>query len=225
MLSQQPSCISPSEGYSIARQVMGDAVRLYLNNGGPAVARVHIENLGNEIVKLYDDGNEAYLEAMAAISQAEKAEQQRAEEYQQQQLQKLVLTVMGAVQSDQEPVQTDKQPSETTADATAEEPVTLPEKLATEKALLIWQRLQQDGLIDDRYQPVRLSRTDSAILAEEMAMRLADENDRLLGNIEWKPFEMLWHRNNMKADLNRALKQDKTSGFRDRLRRLFKDIP
>ena len=225
MLSQQPSCISPSEGYSIARQVMGDAVRLYLNNGGPAVARVYIENLGNEIVKLYDDGNEAYLEAMAAISQAEKAEQQRAEEYQQQQLQKLVLTVMGAVQSDQEPVQTDKQPSETTADATAEEPVTLPEKLATEKALLIWQRLQQDGLIDDRYQPVRLSRTDSAILAEEMAMRLADENDRLLGNIEWKPFEMLWHRNNMKADLNRALKQDKTSGFRDRLRRLFKDIP
>ncbi len=225
MLSQQPSCISPSEGYSIARQVMGDAVRLYLNNGGPAVARVHIENLGNEIVKLYDDGNEAYLEAMTAISQAEKAEQQRAEEYQQQQLQKLVLTVMGAVQSDQEPVQTDKQPSETTADATAEEPVTLPEKLATEKALLIWQRLQQDGLIDDRYQPVRLSRTDSAILAEEMAMRLADENDRLLGNIEWKPFEMLWHRNNMKADLNRALKQDKTSGFRDRLRRLFKDIP
>lgn len=225
MLSLQPSCISPSEGYSIARQVMGDAVRLYLNNGGPAVARVHIENLGNEIVKLYDDGNEAYLEAMAAISQAEKAEQQRAEEYQQQQLQKLVLTVMGAVQSDQEPVQPDKQPSETTVEAKPEEPVTLPEKLATEKALLMWQRLQRDGLIDDRYQPVRLSRTDSAILAEEMAMRLADENDRLLGNIEWKPFEMLWHRSNMKADLNRALKQDKTSGFRDRLKRLFKDIP
>ena len=97
----------------------------------------------------------------------------------------------------------------------------LPAKLSTPKAMLLWQLLQQDGMIDDRYQPVGLSRADVAWLAYDMTMRLSDKNDRQTNGIEWKPFEVLWNRKNLKADYQRAVKQKKTGKFIDRLKTLF----
>ena len=76
MPSKHPSRISPPEGFSIARQVMKDAVTFYLENGGPAVAREHVENLAKELI-IYDDCTEAYREAMTKINMAEKAERQK----------------------------------------------------------------------------------------------------------------------------------------------------
>jgi hypothetical protein len=54
-----------------------------------------------------------------------------------------------------------------------------------------------------------------------MTMRLSDKNDRQTNGIEWKPFEVLWNRKNLKADYQRAVKQKKTGKFIDRLKTLF----
>ena len=65
----------PSGDFSIARKVMDDAVAFHLANGGPTVARQHVEQLANEL-KFYSDINEAYLDAMARIAEAERTGRQ-----------------------------------------------------------------------------------------------------------------------------------------------------
>ena len=100
MPSQPFSRASPSEGCTIARQVMADAVAFYLEHGGPAVAREHVEKLANEL-KFYDDCSEAYREAIEQIVVYEKAERQEAEARQRQQMQELMQSVMGVIQTGQ----------------------------------------------------------------------------------------------------------------------------
>lgn len=212
MTNQQLPRASPQEGFSIARKVMADAVAFYLANGGPSVAREHVERLANEL-KFYPDSRDAYLDALALIAQAEKEEQLRAEERVQQQQRDLVLTVMGVIKSGS--AQKDPGPL---CDG-------LPPKLSTDKAMLIWQRLQQAGYIDDHYQPVNLSRTLSAVLADEMMLLLANENDKLMGiDDKWRPFELLWNRKNMRADHYRSLNQKKADRFRTEIQALLADI-
>ena len=211
MANQQLSQACLSEGFSIARKVMADAVTFYLANGGPAVARAHVESLANEL-KFYDDCTDAYREALAMISLAERQEQQRAEERNQQQQQHLMMTLMGVMQSGKK-----GSPSAPAKGERPKGPAMLPPKLSTDKALLIWQRLQQAGLIDEHYQPVGLSRTDAALLADEMAMLLHISD-------KWKTFESLWHRKYMRADYNEALYLKKTPEFRKKLKILFADI-
>ncbi len=213
MTNQQLPRASPQEGFSIARKVMADAVAFYLANGGPSVAREHVERLANEL-KFYADSNDAYLNALALIAQAEKEEQQRAEDRAQQQQRDLMLTMMGVIKSGSP--HKDSVPSYNG----------LPPKLSTPKAMLVWQRLQQSGYIDDHYQPVNLSRTLSAVLADEMMMLLSNENDKLMGiDDKWRPFELLWNRNNMRADHYRSLNQQKADRFRTEIQTLLADIP
>lgn len=208
---------TPTEGFSIARQVMDDAVRFYLDNGGPAVAREHVENLAKELI-IYDDCTEAYREAMATISLAEEAERQRKAQHDQEisELMKTMMRQMSAAQQTRQPA--NRQSKQQNAQSGKPE---LPPKLSSEKAMQIWQKLQEAGLIDEHYQPIGLTRTDVALLAEQITIQLADENDNLLDIKEWKPYETLWRRKNMKADLRRALTQDKTSEFRDKIKRIF----
>ena len=215
MVSQQLSRASPPEGFSIARQVMMDVAVHYLANGGPAVARAHVENLSNEL-KIYPDCHEAYLDTMAMIAEAEHAERLKTEELRKQQQQEMFSSMVDAIKS----VKPAKQSSASKHPQQNPHDVVLPPKLSSEKAMHLWQKLQQAGLIDEYYQPIGLTRTDVALLAEEMNIRLGDENDNLLDIKEWKPYETLWHRKNMKADLQRALKQDKTPEFRDKLKRI-----
>lgn len=102
MPSQPISRTAPSEGPSTARQAMADAIAAYLYKDGPAVARAHVEILGNEFSKIYgNEGQEAYREAMAQIAAYEEAERQKAAELQQQQFQKLVMTMISTIQPDQ----------------------------------------------------------------------------------------------------------------------------
>lgn len=219
MPSQHTSRFSPAEGYSIARQVMDDAVTFYLENGGPVVARKHVENLAKELI-IYDDCTEAYREAMARISTAEEVERQRKAQYEQEisELMKTMIEQMPTVQQPTHPAfHKARQKVAVTETGTTE----LPPKLSTEKAMRIWKVLQGAGYIDEHYQPIGLTRTEVALLAEQITILLADENDNLLDIKEWKPFETLWCRKNMKADLRRALTQDKTPEFRDRIKRLF----
>ena len=90
----------------------------------------------------------------------------------------------------------------------------MPEVLGTEAAMELWQKVQEAGYVDDRYQPL-ISRTQSAILADEMAARLGIKE-------KWKAFETLWNRRNMYRDYHDALDQRQSLQFRDTLRALFR---
>ena len=89
----------------------------------------------------------------------------------------------------------------------------LPEVLATDEAMILWQKAQQAGYVDDHYQPL-LSRTQSAMLADTMAERLGIKE-------KWKVFGELWHRKNMYNDYYRAMEQQQSLRFQDKLKQLF----
>jgi hypothetical protein len=95
----------------------------------------------------------------------------------------------------------------------AEASKSLPDVLATDKAMAHWQKAQRAGYVDEHYQPL-LSRTQAALLADAMAERLGIKE-------KWKVFEGLWHRKYMRSDYNLALTRKKTLDFQDELKQLF----
>ena len=86
----------------------------------------------------------------------------------------------------------------------------LPEALATPQAMLLWQKAQQAGYVDEHYQPL-LSRTQAALLADAMAERLGIKE-------KWKVFESFWHRKNMYKDYYDALNQKQSLVFQDSMK-------
>ena len=95
----------------------------------------------------------------------------------------------------------------------AEASKSLPDELATDDAMALWQKAQQAGYVNEHYQPL-LSRTQAALLADAMAERLGIKE-------KWKVFETLWHRRNMHKDYYLAFGQQQTSDFQDELKELF----
>ena len=89
----------------------------------------------------------------------------------------------------------------------------LPDVLATDKAMVLWRKAQRAGYVDEHYQPL-LSRTQAALLADAMAERLGIKE-------KWKVFEVLWHRKYMYHDYYRAMEQQQSLDFQDTLKRLF----
>ena len=95
----------------------------------------------------------------------------------------------------------------------AEASKSLPDVLATDKAMALWRKAQQAGYVDEHYQPL-LSRTQAALLAHYMAKKLEIKD-------KWKTFEVLWNRRNMYRDYYDAMNQDQTYLFLDKLKELF----
>ena len=93
------------------------------------------------------------------------------------------------------------------------EPPELPEPLATPEAMVLWQKAQQAGYVNEHFQPL-LSRTLAALLADAMAERLGIKE-------KWKVFEVLWHRKYMRSDYTLALTRKRSLDFQDELKRLF----
>ena len=91
----------------------------------------------------------------------------------------------------------------------------IPDALNTEQAKVLWKKAQDVGWVDEDFQP-KLSRTQSALLADSMAKQLGIKN-------KWKLFGALWNRNNMRGDYNDALYQRQTLAFQDSLKMLFAD--
>ena len=89
----------------------------------------------------------------------------------------------------------------------------LPAELSTNKAMVLWKKAQDAGLVDEHYQPL-LSRTLSAVFANEMARRLEIKN-------KWSIFEKLWHRKNMRSDYSTAQTQRQSLVFRDKLLKIL----
>ena len=91
----------------------------------------------------------------------------------------------------------------------------LPDVLATDKAMALWEKAQAAGWIDGNYQPL-ISRTQAALLADAMAERLGIKE-------KWKVFEGLWNRKYMRSDYNLALTRKRTLDFQDELKQLIID--
>ena len=92
-------------------------------------------------------------------------------------------------------------------------PSSLPDVLATDKAMALWRKAHRAGYVDEHYQP-QLSRTQAALLADAMAERLGIKE-------KWKVFETLWNRKNMYKDYYRAMEQQQSLAFQDKLKQLF----
>jgi len=96
----------------------------------------------------------------------------------------------------------------------AEASKSLPDVLATDKAMALWQKAQRAGYVDEHYQPL-LSRTQAALLADAMAERLGIKE-------KWKVFETLWNRRNMYRDYYKALNLQQSLSFQDEIKKLFR---
>ena len=109
----------------------------------------------------------------------------------------------------------ERKPQEAVQDTLVKDtPLPLPPELSTDKAMALWQKAQRAGFVDADYQPL-LSRTQSAILAFEMAKRLGIR-------YKWTVFETLWNRRNMYRDYHDAINQYQSLDFRDSIKDLFR---
>ena len=84
-----------------------------------------------------------------------------------------------------------KQLEVSTTQMGSDESSLLPDVLATGMAIKYWEELQKTGFVDERYQ---LSPTTS----RKQAMYIADVfSDKLQMRSKWKPFQEMWHINNL----------------------------
>ena len=90
----------------------------------------------------------------------------------------------------------------------------VPEVLSSERAQQLMKQLVGEGLLDEAWQPVGLSRPKAAMLADRVAGVLGIKN-------KWKVFEQLWHRKNLHNDYNTALNE---CAYFDEYRRKFESI-
>ena len=90
----------------------------------------------------------------------------------------------------------------------------LPDVLSTEEAMVLWEKVQTAGYVDDNYQPM-ISRTMSALLADAMAKQLGISE-------KWKVFEALWNRKNMYRDYYKALNLLQSLTFQDEIKRTLR---
>ena len=91
--------------------------------------------------------------------------------------------------------------------------INLPVQLSTDKAMALWKKAQDAGYVDANFQPL-ISRTQSAVFASEMAEKLKIRNN-------WKIFEGLWNRKNIRSDYYKALSQQQYYDFIDELKIIF----
>ena len=90
----------------------------------------------------------------------------------------------------------------------------LPEALSTDEAMVLWEKVQEAGYVDANYQPL-ISRSQAALLADAMAMRLGIRE-------KWKVFETIWSRKNMYRDYYKALNIQQSLTFQDKIKQLFR---
>ena len=107
----------------------------------------------------------------------------------------------------------DRQQQEETSPDTPVKDTPLSPELSTPKAMALWKKAQAAGYVDDNYQP-KLSRTQSALLADAMAEQLGIRK-------KWKVFEALWNRKNMYRDYYKALNLQQSLIFQDKIKQLF----
>ena len=92
--------------------------------------------------------------------------------------------------------------------------VKVPEELMTEDAIALKEKLMDGGMINESWQPVNLTNTESSMMAKVICEMLSITSP-------WKLFGSLWNRNPdaLRSSFNKALEQRKTLVFQDKLKR------
>lgn len=212
MAQQQQTRASPTTtGFTSLKEWVLYAVDYHLENRDIDKVEEILDYLGDAF-DFIDEWPEAKREANRRIQEYDKKCQLLKEQREQQQQRDFMMKMMAALHQQSHTGQKAQTATE------EQEERELPPQLCTEKAMALWQKAQQAGIVDDCYQPVNLSRTEAALLAYEMATRLGISN-------KWKIFESLWCRNNMRIDYNNAMNQQKTQKFLDRLKNIFGSLP
>ena len=85
--------------------------------------------------------------------------------------------------------------------------ISLPEKLNTKEAHILWGKLKAAKLIDDHYQPL-VSNARAAMIANAMGRRM-----NIKVRNRWKDFKLIWGRQYMSSDFIRAQKTDFFESF------------
>lgn len=99
----------------------------------------------------------------------------------------------------------------------AEENNPLPDVLATGVAMKYWKRLQKAGFVDEHYQLL----PDTT---RKQAMYIADVfSDKLQMRSKWKPFQDLWHINNLAQEKWDMQETGKTPARSEEIDRIFSD--
>lgn len=89
----------------------------------------------------------------------------------------------------------------------------LPEKLRSPRAQELWRELYKAGYVDSRCITTR-SRTESAIMAKEMA-------DKLGLTRYWNEFSELWQMSNLKATYNKSYNTQNGWDFEKKLKSIL----
>ena len=93
----------------------------------------------------------------------------------------------------------------------------LPDVLATGMAMKYWKRLQKAGFVDEHYQ---LSPTTT----RKQAMYIADVfSDKLRMRSKWKPFQELWHINNLAQEKWEMQETGKSPARSEEIDKIFED--
>ena len=93
----------------------------------------------------------------------------------------------------------------------------LPDVLATGLAMKYWRRLQQAGFIDEHYQL-------SPATTRKQAMYIADVfSDKLQMRSKWKPFQELWHINNLAQEKWEMQETGKSPSRSEKIDAVFSD--
>ena len=93
----------------------------------------------------------------------------------------------------------------------------LPDVLATGMAMKYWKRLQKAGFVDEHYQL-------SATTTRKQAMYIADVfSDKLQMRSKWKPFQELWHINNLAQEKWEMQETGKSPARSEDIDKIFAD--
>ena len=93
----------------------------------------------------------------------------------------------------------------------------LPDVLATGMAMKYWKRLQKAGFVDEHYQL-------SATTTRKQAMYIADVfSDKLQMRSKWKPFQELWHINNLAQEKWEMQETGKSPTRSEDIDKIFED--
>ena len=104
----------------------------------------------------------------------------------------------------------------TPAEPPSEEAADVPEKLATDDARKLMERLVDGGFLDDAWQPKGLSGTERSLIAKAVS-------ERLRINEVWQVFGRLWNEKpeTLRGYLNKALDQKKSLDFQEKIIKAF----
>lgn len=89
--------------------------------------------------------------------------------------------------------------------AIKKEDIIIPAEFQSEQALAIYEKLKKANVLDENLQP-KCSRPRAALLAQELSERLGIKHS-------WTYYEKMWHRENMRNDLQKALERPITGNY------------